>query len=354
MKINDPIMNRKEFLKLSSGIIGGLAIPGAFGDSANAAETEARKGAALDDAYLAKGLTGMARAKGWFDAHWGAGVLAGYYLCTENHLSEQTIAGIKKQLDAVIHLRAAQFAPLPKETADKTLIAEVPKALLPAIKGGLRAHGHAVIFASLSTKALRDAPTMAQPALIDALCGLSRQIGRKKPEKPKGKTAAKPYADAQAMIEATFDSLVRFKGLLGRPSIRRPNFTHMTTHTEALMNLEQMGYPDLAKAGHAGHRVHISAPVPEIALATTVSADRATLEAVMSKSYWNDSQNQDQWNRKFNTTDNRNGDWIAAGHLFKVLYSYHRLIGRIKDVEKVKLCSKILLERYMNPEVQGG
>ncbi len=354
MKKDDPTMNRKAFLKLSSGIIGGLAIPGVFGDSADAGETEARQDAALDESYLAKGLTAMARADGWFDAHWGAGVLAGYYLCTENDLSGQTVAGIKKQLDAVIHLRAAQFAPLPQASANETAIAEVPKALMPAIRGGLRAHGHAVIFASLSTKALRDAPYMAQPALIEALCGLSRQIARKIPERPEGKTAPTPYADTQAMIEATFDSLVRFAGLLGRPSIRRPNFTHMTTHTEALMNLELMGYPDLAKAGHAGHRVHIGVPVPEIAPATEVSADRATLEAVMSRGYWNDKQNQDRWNRKWNITENRNGDWIASGHLFKVLYSYHRLIGRVKDLEKVELCSKILLERYMNPEVQGG
>ena len=347
-------MNRKAFLKLSSCIIGGLAIPGVFGDSADAGETEARQDAALDDSYLAKGLSAMARADGWFDAHWGAGVLAGYYLCTENDLSGQTVAGIKKQLDAVIHLRAAQFAPLPQESADETAIAEVPKALMPAIRGGLRAHGHAAIFASLSTKALRDAPHMAQPALIDALCGLSRQIARKKPERPEGEIASTPYADTQAMIEATFDSLVRFKGLLGRPSIKRPNFTHMTTHTEALLNLETMGYPDLAKAGHAGHRVHIGAAVPEMASATDVSADRVTLEDVMSKGYWNDKRNQERWNRKFDVTGNRNGDWIASGHLFKVLYSYHRLIGRIEDPEKVRLCSKILLERYMNPDVQGG
>ncbi len=156
------------------------------------------------------------------------------------------------------------------------------------------------------------------------------------------------------MIEATFDSLARFKGLLGRPSIRRPNFTHMTTHTEALMNLDMMGYPELAKAGHAGHRTHIGAPVPEFDPATDASPNRATLKAVMSKDFWNDPKNQDRWRRKQNLNDNPNGDWIAEGHLFKVLYSYHRLIGRIKDREKVKLCSRILLERYMNPDVQGG
>lgn len=220
------------------------------------------------------------------------------------------------------------------------------------MEGGLRAHGHAVIFASLSIKALRDVPHLAQPALIKGLCGLSRQIAKTPPQKAVGPETS--YRDIQAMIDATFDSLARFRGLLGHPSIRRPNFTHMTTHTEALMNLEMMGYPELAKAGHAGHRTHIGAPVPEIDPSTDALANRATLEAVMSKDYWTDKKNQYLWSRKMNSTDNHNGDWVAYGHLFKVLYSYHRLIGHVEDKEKVKLCSKILLERYMNPEVQGG
>jgi len=344
-------MNRKEFLKLSTGIIGGLGIPGVLMDSARAAETESRKGAVLDDSYLVKGLTGMIRAEGWFDAHWGAGVLAGYYLCRDNRLGEATTLGIKNQLDAVIRLRAMQFASLPEERADGALIEDVPKALLPAMQGGLRAHGHAVIFASLSVKALRDVPHMAQRTLVKGLCGLSSHIAKIQPQQAVNSDA---YADTQAMIEATFDSLARFKGLLGRPSIRRPNFTHMTTHTEALMNLEMMGYPELAQAGHVGLRTHIGAPVPQFDPATDASPDRATLEAVMRKDYWSNAKNQDRWRRKQNLKDNRNGDWIAAGHLFKVLYSYHRLIGRVEDKAKVKLCSRILLERYMNPDVQGG
>jgi hypothetical protein len=345
-------MNRKEFLKLSSGIIGGLGAGGAFGDLARAMDTPPETGSALDDSYLVKGLTGMARAKGWFDAHWGAGLLAGYYLCRDNPLGKETCASIKRQLDAVIRLRAAQFAPFPEERTDAALIEAVPRALPPAIEGGLRAHGHAVIFASLSTRALRDAPQMAYPTLIGRVCGLSHQIARISPQKPS--SSEPPYADTQAMFDATFDSLARFKSLLGRPSIRRPNFTHMTTHTEALMNLEIMGYPELARSGHSGHRTHIDAPVPAIDLTTDAAGDRVTMEAVMSRDYWDDERNQDRWLRASNTTDNRNGDWVAAGHLFKVLYSYHRLIGRIKDQKKVRLCSEILLERYMNPDVQGG
>ena len=74
----------------------------------------------------------------------------------------------------------------------------------------------------------------------------------------------------------------------------------------------------------------------------------------MNKDYWESEVNIDRWNRNWNQTDNANGYWIAFGHLFKVLYSYNRLITRIKDQEKVRLCSEILLERYFNPEVQGG
>ncbi|MCF7849374.1 MAG: hypothetical protein K9M45_11030 [Kiritimatiellales bacterium] len=344
-------MNRKGFMKLSKGIIGGLAIPGAFGETIHAAASEKGEGAVLDDSYLVKGLTGMARANGWFDAHWGACVLAGYYLCRENRLGEETTANIRKQLDAVIRLRAAQFEPLPEEAADETLIEKIPGSLAPAITGGLRAHGHAVIFTSLSTKALRDVPRMAQPALIQGICGLNRQIAKIKPQKPGDQPA---YADTQEMIEATFDSLARFKDLLGRPSVPRPNFTHMITHTEALMNLEAMGYPVMARSGYGGHRVHIGAPVPEIDPTTTAMAERVTLEKIMARDYWENEENVDRWNRRWDVTNNRNGDWVADGHLFKVLYSYHRLISRIKDRETVRLCSMILLERYFNPDVQGG
>jgi len=345
-------MDRREFVELSTRVIGGLAIPGVIDSLAGAAETDAGGDNVLDDSYLEKGLTGMARADGWFNAHWGAAVLAGYYMCKENRIDEKTNEAIREQLDAVVRSQAEQFAPLPPEPADETLIANVPAALRPAIVGGLRAHGHAVIFASLSSRALRDAPQMAQPTLIERLCGLSKQIAANQPEKPAGDRVA--YDDSQAMIEATFDSLVRFKGLLGRPSIRRPNFTHMVTHTEALMNLETMGYEDLARVGYVGHQAHIGAPVPEFDPTTNAERQRATLADVMSEGYWQDEQNVDHWNRAFSATDNRNGYWVAFGHLFKVLYSYHRLIQRIDDGEKVRLCSMILLERYLNPEVQGG
>ena len=120
------------------------------------------------------------------------------------------------------------------------------------------------------------------------------------------------------------------------------------------MNLEMMGYGGLAKAGHAGHSVHIGAPVPEFDPKVHPQETPASLEKIMSKSYWEDEENLEHWNKKWNETDNPNGYWIAAGHLFKVLYSYHRLMAKVKDKKKVRLCSKIVLERYFNPKVLGG
>lgn len=345
-------MNRKDFLKMFTGVLGGLGIPGVFEDRILAAEAGGKGGVSLDESYLEMGLTGMVRADGWFDAHWGAGVIAGYYLCKENALPDDVVEGIRGQLDTIIARRPEQFKALAKESSDAALIEDVPEALPQAIRGGLRAHGHAVIFASLSTRALKQVPHMARPGIIKGLCDLSRQISKLRVQTPKNPEFT--YRNTGEMIETTFDSLARFEPLLGRPSIRRPNFTHMTTHTEALMNLEQMGYGELAKSGHAGHQVHIGAPVPKVDASAKISKAAASLEAVMSRRYWEDEKNRDRWSHAWGIANNPNGDWIASGHLFKVLYSYHRLVRRVDDTDKVRLCSRILLERYMNPEVQGG
>ncbi|MCB1087708.1 MAG: hypothetical protein KDM63_11730 [Verrucomicrobiae bacterium] len=345
-------MHRKEFIKLSAGIIGGLGIPGVFRPDGFAAGGDSANPEALDKSYLERGLAGMAQSQGWFEAHWGAAVIAGYYLCKENPLGNETVSDIRNQLDTMIRLQPEQFAPMPESPADESLIDQIPAALKPAVEGGLRAHGHAVIYASLSVKALREVPHMAQRNLIDKLCGHSRQIARKAPEKPENPTA---YSDSQAMVEALFNSLARFEPLVGYPSVMRPNFTHMTTHTEALMNLEAMGYPDIARAGHLGHQAHLAAPVPEFDSAGEPKVETAaSLEGIIHPNYWENEENLDRWSRKWAIGENPNGYWVAFGHLFKMLYAYHRLVRRIEDREKVLLCSRVLLERYFNPSVQGG
>ena len=342
-------LSRSDFIKLLCGVLGGL---GGFStisgvEKLNSEGTHSLK---LSDSYLIKGLTAMARAKGWFDAHWGAGIISGYYLCNDNDLSEETILGIKAQLDSVIKLRADQFKLFEEQKTDKKLIDDIPNALLPAMEGGLRSHGHAVIFSSICLRVLRDVPSLSQPTIIKNLCRIAQQIAKNKVKKPKTR---KPYKNTHTMIEALFDHLAEFKDLIGTPFIRRPNFTHMTTHTEALMSLEELGYPELVKLGGLGHRAHLENPIPKIKELKS-SPPKNSLKKIMEVKYWTNEENIKNWNQKFKFPGNPNGYWIAAGHLFKVLYSYHRLIKRVKDKDKVELCAQILLERYFNPEVKGG
>ena len=155
-------MNRNEFLKVFSGVLTGLGISGMSPNTNQAQESESAGDFALDDSYLVKGLTAMVRAQGWFNAHWGAAVIAGYYLCKENRFDEATRSGNKEQLDTVIRLHSGQFAALPDESSNERRIQEIATALRPAMQGGLRAHGHAVIFASLSMRSCRHSPASAR------------------------------------------------------------------------------------------------------------------------------------------------------------------------------------------------
>jgi hypothetical protein len=116
-----------------------------------------------------------------------------------------------------------------------------------------------------------------------------------------------------------------------------------------------MGYSELARTGFLGHQAHIGVSVPEFnPLDHPIDTPPLTTAEAMSKSYWEKQENQEQWRNAWHVSTNPNGYWLAYGHLFKVLYSYNRLIGRIDDKEKVSLCSQILLERCVNPRVQGG
>ena len=93
-------MNRSEFFKLTAGILAGLGIPGV------ATAATPPKAEPLDDRFLEQGLTAVSRVQTWFDADWGAGILAGYYLCQDHPLDAATVAGIRRQMDTVIEVRA--------------------------------------------------------------------------------------------------------------------------------------------------------------------------------------------------------------------------------------------------------
>ena len=114
-----------------------------------------------------------------------------------------------------------------------------------------------------------------------------------------------------------------------------------------------MGHADVARLGHAGHGVHIASAVPAIAEEEVHDRSEVNLAGILSPAFWEDARRQSLWRAKWGR-DNPNGDWIASGHLFKVLYAFNSLTERIPDEALVERCAAILLERYFHPDVTGG
>ena len=135
-------MNRRDFVRIAGGVLVTLGSPGA---------RAGERRHPLDPSYLELGLTAMARAERWFDAHWGAALIAAYYLCEENDLDGETTAAIEEQLGVVTRTRSHAFRPFTPEPPREGAIASILESLVPTLEGGLRAHGHASIYTALAT-----------------------------------------------------------------------------------------------------------------------------------------------------------------------------------------------------------
>jgi hypothetical protein len=316
----------------------------------------------VDREYLDYGLTGMGRAcdrPGWFQAHWGAAVLASYFLRRDADLNAAVDTSVKTQADLLVDVRDSYFVPLKGEDPDPKLIETVAGALEGPITG-YRAHGHHVIFASLALRALEEAPHMATPALTRGLSKITERIGKKAaaPDPPYNRENPLPaYTDEASIANALFDCLLRWEGVRfaqeGEKGLVRPNFTHQITYTDALIQLHRMGRDELARRGHAAHQIAINTAPPEGTAGKEEPHPLATLDVVLSPDYWQDEQNCDAWKGRFDSATNRMGDWVV-GHLFKILYSYLRVRNLIADREKATRVDRIVLERYVDPLASGG
>lgn len=94
---------RRDFVKLCTGIVGGLGISGLLIRSADANDLVA--GNALDDSYLERGLNALARAHNMSSmaGHLGASLIAGYFIGKQRpKLDPEVFNGIKDDLRRVM------------------------------------------------------------------------------------------------------------------------------------------------------------------------------------------------------------------------------------------------------------
>ena len=282
-------MNRKEFLKLSMGIIGGLSIPGVFGGFAHAAETESGKAIALDDSYLLKGLNALARAHRMsaMAGHLGATVVAGYFIGKQRpDLDPEVYKGIESDLERIMggesvfgvkmtkNSKLADsdlFEAFPKEKPNESLIDGIAEALEKNIDTP-RESGHNVIFASIAIHALKQHPDFATPSIIDGIRKLIGLFDNAHPGsgyygKAKGRIKGNNinldeedhgvprYTDVNGMVAAVLDEIINQD-----PKIHRQGFgglIHVNNHAAAITDLARYGYPELMPAAIASHHRHL-------------------------------------------------------------------------------------------------
>ncbi len=309
--------------------------------------------------YLYKGLCGLAHAykASSMAGHLGAAVVAGYFFGEEyQSLDDKVYKGVEGELDRIMKGEEAfwydakkagvsvseLFQPLPKEKADKKLIATLPKALANNIEQ-LRQSGHNVIFTSIAVRALHDHPKFATPAMVIGIRKLVNQFNKavmgrgyfgkakgwivgNKVELPKHADNAYPlYKDEAAMVTATVDELIR------TASIRRQGFGgwwHMINHAAGLLELSRLGYGDIARKGLKAHHHHIclwrSLPDMEKELGALIKSEH-------------DPKTVDYWTGKLKRDEAR------LTHRIKTLYGFATLLEHVEDKGKRKAAEDALL-----------
>ena len=223
----------------------------------------------LDERYLEWGLTGLARAgatQGGWQGHAGACVLTAYYLAAEQDLPPRTLAALRRAIDKQMQAYGGLFEALPAQAPQAGLLPSVSRALESNIDF-LCAIGHNVIFAALVLRALGDRPDCVTPSVVDGVCTLIHSFddqtsirllsGTEMIEVSDEGTAGDPtlpeYGSSDTMIRFTFDELNRFETIY-RGYRAHPG--HLITHAHALVELERLGYEQLARRGHDAHRLH--------------------------------------------------------------------------------------------------
>lgn len=348
-------MNRKEFLKLSTSIIGGLSIPERLRDFGHAAEPEAAKGPALHDSYLLKGLTALARAHRMsaMAGHLGASLVAGSLIRKKRpDLDPQVHQGIVGDLDRVIASESVfgskmtknskiadseLFEAFPKEKPNESLVDGIADALAKNV-GAPRQSGHNVIFASIAIHALKERPDFATPSIVDGIRKLIGLFDKAHPGsgyygKTKGRITGNkitlpdrddgtpPYEDVKGMVEAVLDEIINQD-----PQVHRQGYgglLHVNNHAAAITDLDQYGYPELVPAAIASHRQHLRLWRNLPNLTTELGPEPYSEFDPYTAAYW--------------TSDKVPYDRALLTHRVKTMFGFDELAEAIDDERKEKL-----------------
>lgn len=356
-------MNRNQFVKLSTGVIGGLSLRGVFESPSHAANAPTGRANPIDESYLVKGLNAMARAHRMsaMAGHLGASLVAGYFIGQQRPDLDAAVGkGIEGDLDRVMAgesvfgakmSKAAKitdaelFAPFPKEKPNERLIDGIAEALAKNIQSP-RESGHNVIFASIAIHALKERPEFATPSIVGGIRKLISLFDKSHPGSgyygkakgrlngnkvslPDGDDGTPHYTDVKGMVEAVLDEIIHQD-----PQIHRVGYgslIHVNNHAAAITELVHYGYPDLAASAIASHHRHLRLwrNLPD--LTAELGPEPFSAVSPYTAAYW--------------TPGKVPYDRALLTHRVKTMYGFDELVEAIDDAPKEKLAFEKL--RYM-------
>ncbi len=296
----------------------------------------------VPDEYLYRGLCALARAHraGTMAGHLGAAVVAGYFLAREWLGHDAAVAeAIRHELDRI---RAGEerlwfdpartgitveelFEPFENAEIVRNGIARLTKALWASVDR-LRQSGHNVIFASLALKAIALRPQFAQEPVVaglERLLGLFASAGPGRgyygrergwqwpPRAPLADDRLVPvYRSPRAAARVVLSVLANHAGERRRGY---GGLFHLITHARALLDLEELGARELARAALAAHRQHVRAWLGLPRVDQELGTLKRAIELPDSPEYWRRHRQSVQWS-----------GWLT--HRLKVLYAFHALL----------------------------
>lgn len=253
------------------------------------------------DSYLELGVIGMARGGqlSWFNGHFGAALLAGYYMNREHQLPDHVKDGIERTCERYRHEHAEWFAPLEQEEANPMLLEHVIDGLRKNTEK-LSTSGHGLALGVLALKALRDCPSLITPTVVNGLVNMLERTTEDEPNRYwdidnyfttlVDDTANIPeYRHTLDMITQSFKELhtiVPNRTIDGKMYFFSGELEHGITHAQALIELERFGHNELVLAGMKNQRLqmYLNQQRPDFMLENEVKKPAFT--SIFAPEYW--------------------------------------------------------------------
>ncbi len=309
-------MDRRDFAKRSSAVVGGL-MTGAMwgGESAHADVPD------IDDKRLViLGLNGLARAHQFdyfTDGHRAASMVTAHLLCVENQMDDPAQSRIVEILD---HNWANKplCEDFPEADPVPERIKEIGLALADRGETLLQV-GHNAIFAMLAIKALRMVPSAATPERIDGVCKLIRSFTPWRDVDPDPEVDPPPFSDSAAasqyVLREASDAVDRYVGF-------GQGFAgHMLTFGQSLIEMAATGDEEYAESCRIAFCKYVTVTRGGPQADEKPRPDHKPIDdRPVDAKYWK----------------RRDDKAVGIGHVFKYPYSYYDLLRRAGDPELAK------------------